>query len=106
MSSLFALIGRRARSLRALDQGQMRHYSSATSEAAQPDDGTLPLRGIRVLDMTRVLAGVSPIPIKYCSIDVRLTEIIELAILYTDSWRPRVSSGRRRTMLLHAPSNP
>lgn len=33
----------------------LRSYSSAAS----PVDGTLPLAGIRVLDMTRVLAGVS-----------------------------------------------
>jgi len=31
----------------------------ATTAAAAADDGALPLKGIRVLDMTRVLAGVS-----------------------------------------------
>lgn len=37
-------------------QLQWRYYSSQVAG----QDGTLPLQGIRVLDMTRVLAGVSP----------------------------------------------
>lgn len=38
----------------ALRRMPLRNYSSAASV-----DGSLPLAGIRVLDMTRVLAGVS-----------------------------------------------
>lgn len=38
----------------ALQRTPLRSYSSSASV-----DGTLPLAGIRVLDMTRVLAGVS-----------------------------------------------
>lgn len=46
----------RAGVLQRVAQLQWRYYSSQIAE----QDGTLPLQGIRVLDMTRVLAGVSP----------------------------------------------
>lgn len=48
-----ARLGCRSNALRM----PLRRYSSAAST-----DGTLPLAGIRVLDMTRVLAGVSEFP--------------------------------------------
>lgn len=34
----------------------------ARASAVKEDDGKLPLKGIRVLDMTRVLAGVYILP--------------------------------------------
>jgi len=55
--------------------------------AAHADPLSLPLAGIRVLDMTRVLAGVSS------CYDLRPSHDmlnVRIAILYTDTWGPWV----------------
>jgi hypothetical protein len=44
---------------------------AATKGVGEEDDGKLPLEGIRVLDMTRVLAGVCRVP-RHPSLDVWL----------------------------------
>ena len=54
---------------------------------AAANSPTLPLAGIRVLDMTRVLAGVGP---SYPFLRSNLT--ITPAILYSNTWRPGVGS--------------
>lgn len=51
-----------------------RRYSTAAD--------TLPLEGIRVLDMTRVLAGVS----RYLSNAIELVNNCSKAVLYTNPW--------------------
>lgn len=67
----------------------------ASATAAAEDDGKLPLKGVRVLDMTRVLAGVCGL--FHCSLRSEqrngAPKLIEtVAVLYTDSGRPGVSS--------------
>jgi hypothetical protein len=47
------------------------------------DDSTLPLKGYRVLDMTRVLAGVSWRPGRCGGV----TNKLGAAILYSNTWR-------------------
>ena len=58
----------------------------ATAAVTTADSATLPLAGIRVLDMTRVLAGVCVARkiICVCSLTIRK------AILHSNTWRPRV----------------
>ena len=58
----------------------------ATAAVTTADSATLPLAGIRVLDMTRVLAGVCVARknIWVCPLTIRK------AILHANTWRPRV----------------
>lgn len=70
-----------------------RHATQWRSYSTPLPDGTLPLQGIRVLDMTRVLAGVGLT--SYRLLAVRgMTDITDMdaAILHADSWRLRVRS--------------
>jgi hypothetical protein len=55
----------------------LRSYSSAASV-----DGSLPLAGIRVLDMTRVLAGVSFAPECVVSLESKLTSFSLIVLRY------------------------
>jgi hypothetical protein len=53
---------------------------------AAVDDSALPLNGYRVLDMTRVLAGVSG-RVRICKLVIDKSGA---AILYSNTWRSRV----------------
>ena len=44
-------------------QGLVRRGLASAPAKEEKDDGKLPLKGIRVLDMTRVLAGVCIFPL-------------------------------------------
>jgi hypothetical protein len=57
LASLGVLCRRNA--FAAASKSRMRSVARRTLATAAADDGALPLKGIRVLDMTRVLAGVS-----------------------------------------------
>ncbi|MBE3044862.1 hypothetical protein IMZ48_20340 [Candidatus Bathyarchaeota archaeon] len=68
--------------------------SSAVRTAAQ-SDSKRPLDGIRVLDMTRVLAGVSPPRLRHQRLRWakavnKLADTLTLAVLHADTGRPRV----------------
>ena len=58
----------------------------ATAAVTTADSATLPLAGIRVLDMTRVLAGVCVAHKKICVCPLTTRK----AILHANTWRPWV----------------
>jgi hypothetical protein len=67
--------------------GQTRSISTQREFAtAAADDSALPLKGYRVLDMTRVLAGVSVRP-SGCE---GVSNQQGTAVLYANTWRPWV----------------
>lgn len=67
-------------------------YNSRRGLATAADDGmTLPLKGIKVLDMTRVLAGVSTLFLAEMMKMIRLIRAI--AILYPNTGRSRVRAA-------------
>jgi hypothetical protein len=59
-------------SLKSLKCQQRAPWRGIAAVAAAPDTSALPLAGIKVLDMTRVLAGVSIIPLIYAA-ELKLT---------------------------------
>ena len=70
---------------------------ATAAEAVSP---TLPLAGIRVLDMTRVLAGVCR---SLSRVKVHMRANICPAVLYTNTRRPRV--GIITSSMMHFPRN-
>ena len=74
--------------LRRLNGSRATRYRGMATEAAMLDP-KLPLAGIRVLDMTRVLAGVRGI---LPALEPNTADL-SAAILYTNPWRPRVGAS-------------
>lgn len=83
----FLLPARASKSL-FLSNGLRIGRRRALATAASNSD-TLPLAGIRVLDMTRVLAGVSP-TYSPCHKSISLPTNMSTALLHPNPWRPRV----------------
>jgi len=71
------------------------------SSAAKGLDESLPLQGYRVLDMTRVLAGVS---LMGFNDTLFLITNISQALLHADIGRPRVRLRRQSLRIPSAPS--
>ena len=80
------------RCLRSTNAFRCRHAARYYSTPANNADGSLPLQGYRVLDMTRVLAGVSHSAFPLQISKQKLTLLSRVAILHTDPRRLGVSN--------------
>jgi hypothetical protein len=99
LAFILIMVGLLPRTLRQAIQASPRYYGPhwqhharrrpLTTTAATGDAASLPLAGIKVLDMTRVLAGVSVYDYR-----IRTGFDINPAILHTDTGRPRVGDGQ------------
>jgi len=109
MSTYTAIIQslRRSRAVTSLSRvnglGQARSTPAQREfTTAATDDIALPLKGYRVLDMTRVLAGVSVRPGR-CE---GVTNQYGTAVLYANTWRPWVRLIQNYPSSNTKPANP
>lgn len=83
-------LARRAAVRRTTARVNNPRWFTATSRSLA--DGALPLAGYRVLDMTRVLAGVNDVNAPFTTRFVG-TDSLAIALLHADSGGPWVSSS-------------